>query len=204
MILANIYNSITNTRGQINAIIEVTENDTVYGYESEPVTLDELKAYAKIDFNDEDEIITGLITAARQQLEKFTALSFVPKRLTAILQNDCGGIEIPYGPVTLPLDITLITDEDGNEVDLTIRGNQFPYIESTIQWVQLIYDAGYSDLPTVLKTAIKAQAFFLYENRGEKLGFGQADSLRQYNADYVCNAARILCAKYRRTWDILS
>ena len=204
MILANIYNSITNTRGQINAVLEVQESESVYGYGSEPVTLDEVKAYCKIDFDDEDDLITAFITAARQQLEKFTGISFINKRLTAILQNDCGGIEIPYGPVILPLDTTLITDAAGNEVEICVRGNEFPYIETLINWVQIIYDAGYEDnLPTILKTAIKAQVFFLYENRGEKIGFGTGDAVRQYNPDFVCSAAQILCGKYRRVWDIM-
>jgi len=75
MINTNIYNNITNTRGQINAVLDVQEATSVYGYESEPVTLEEVKAYCKIDFDEEDTLISAFITAARENLEKYLGIS---------------------------------------------------------------------------------------------------------------------------------
>lgn len=193
MILANFYNSITNTRGQINAVLSVAETSSVYGYGSEPVSLAEVKTYCKIDFDDEDELLEELIISAREELEKYCGLSFIPKRLTVQLQNDCGGIEIPYGPVYGTIDTTLITDSADDEVSIDILGgSDYPYIVTPINYVQLIYDAGFIVLPTVLKTAIKAQVFYLYENRGENP-----------DLDYICKDAVKRCAKYRRVWDIM-
>ncbi len=204
MINTNIYNNITNTRGQINAVLDVQETTSVYGYESEPVTLEETKTYCKIDFDEEDSLISAFITAARENLEKYLGISIIQKRIICILQNDCGGIELPYGPIYGDIDTSLITDFDGNVVEVVISGLDYKYIVDPINWVQLIYDAGFVIVPETIKTAIKAQVFFYYENRGEKIGFGTGDSVRQYNPDFVCNAAIQLTNKYRRVWDIMS
>ncbi len=204
MINTNIYNNITNTRGQINAVLDVQEATSVYGYESEPVTLEEVKSYCKIDFDEEDSLISAFITAARENLEKYLGISIIQKRIICILQNDCGGIELPYGPIYSDIDPTLITDADGNEVeDIVILGLQYKYIETPIQWVQLIYDAGFDTVPETIKTAIKAYVFFMYENRGEKIGFGAGDSVRQYNPDFIPIAAQQLTNKYRRVFDAM-
>ncbi len=203
--MINANANSTNTRGQINAVIDVQETTSVYGYGEEPVTLAEVKTYCKIDFDEEDGLLTGFITAARTNLEKWLGICIIQKRIITILQNDCGGIELPYGPIYGDIDSTLITDADGNEVeDIVILGLQYKYIETPINWVQLIYDAGFDVVPETIKTAIKAYVFFMYENRGEKIGFGAGDSVRQYNPDFIPIAAQQLTNKYRRVWDIMS
>lgn len=200
--MINVYDSTSNVRGQINAVLDVQFTDSIYGYGDEPVTLAEAKDYMIVDYSESDALITTLITTARQKLEKYLGISMIPKRVTAILQNDCGGIEIPYGPIYGTLDPTLITDAADNEVQIVTRGGIYPFIVTTIDYVQIIYDAGYYVLPEVLKTAIKAQTMFLFENRGERMGMG-ADGNSRYNPDYICNAAIELSANYRRVFDAI-
>lgn len=201
--MINYYpSSITNTRGQINAVLSVESTEGVYGYGDEPVSVAEAKSYMKVDYDGDDELIETFITASRMQLEKFTGLSFIPKRIIAQLQNDCGGIELPYGPVYGEVDPTLITNIQGEETQIYFAGGNYPFIITPIEFVQVIYDAGFYELPAPLKTAIKAQVFFLYENRGEIGGMGEGGNSR-YNHDYICNAALVLCDKWKRVWDAI-
>lgn len=202
--MINVYNSTSNVRGSINAVIDVQFTEGVYGYGDEPVTLAELKEYMKVDYDEEDTLISSLNTSARLLLEKKRGISMIPKRITAIIQNDCGGIEIPYGPIygSGAIDTSLITDADDQEVELTIRGYPYPFIVNQIDYVQLIYDAGFYVLPEVLKTAIKAQVMFMFENRGERMGMG-ADGNSRYNPDYICNDALVLSANYNRVFDAI-
>jgi uncharacterized phiE125 gp8 family phage protein len=64
-----------------NGVLDVKEEYPLYGY-TEPLTLADAKSYMKIDFNDEDTLITTLITSAREQLESYLGLSLVEKNLT--------------------------------------------------------------------------------------------------------------------------
>jgi hypothetical protein len=197
------WSGIYSPDAPINAVLGVQEIDTVYPYTvTEPVTVEEAKAYCKIDFNDEDELIAAFITTARQDLERFTGCSFIPKRLVVQVNNGCGGIEIPFGPVMGEVDVSLITDAAGDLIEnvfitpITPGANMngyFPYLEAPcLPYVQLIYDAGFNPLPTQLITAIKAQVFFLYENRGE-------DSSNKRTGDaYVGYAAQNLAKYYKR------
>lgn len=192
----------------INAVLDVKEELSVYGY-TEPVSIEELKQYAKIDFNDDDELIGTLLTTSRERLERYLGLSLVPKSLTVILNNEDGGIEIPYGPTPYDIDVSTILDIDGNvfeESVVVIIGNQFKYLQAPCYpYVQMSYQAGYAGqlesltaggipIPTAIISAIKADCFFLYENRGERVSKG--------GDDYISYAAKQICNKYRRNTEL--
>lgn len=184
-----------------NEILAIDFTEDLYLYETEPVSLEEAKLYMKIDddITEDDDLIDSLITSARQQLEKLTGLSFIPKTITVQLKNECGGIEIPYGPVSGTIDPTLVTDRDGNEIgDFNIYGiGGFYYLPDKTCFVQLIYTAGYGydfELPEDLKTAIKAKVFVMYDDRK-----GVKDD-RYNREDWLY---RDLCAKHRRVWDAI-
>ena len=81
--MINYYTSYTNTRGQINAVLDVQETTSVYGYGEEPVSLAEVKEYCKIDYDEEDDLLTAFITAARENLEKYLGISIIQKELSA-------------------------------------------------------------------------------------------------------------------------
>lgn len=134
----------------------------------EPVTLAEVKAYAKIDTGTtDDSIITDLITTAREQCEDFTGISIVNRTVTAVLNNDCGGIYLPYCPF---INLLSIVDEDGNTIstdDYKLSGILFPQLIYPKCKVTVVYTAGYGLPPERIKSAILQQTFYLYENRGE-------------------------------------
>lgn len=155
---------------------------------TEPLTLAEFKSWAKIEVDDDDALITGLITAARASCEGYVGLSFVSRQVTAILRNDLGNIALPYGPVG---DIVSMYDGSDTEIisdNYTISGitnkrivaprtgmywGAFQDIwsnnwnSSSADALKVTYNAGYSVLPSVFKTAIKMQCAWMYQHRGD-------------------------------------
>lgn len=70
----------------------------------EPVSVDEVKAYGRIDGGDEDELITGWIATAREAAELFTGRSFIARTLRVALDAVGGRGEWTPGYYQLPVD----------------------------------------------------------------------------------------------------
>ena len=128
---------------------------------SEPVTLQEAKDWGKIDQDTDDAIIYALITASRRICEKFSGIGFIERDIVAGINNSNGGFALPYGPITSG---PTAVDVDGNALSLVYNLGQ---IESPTGRMVVTYSAGYSLLPEDLKTALKCQFLYLYQNRGE-------------------------------------
>lgn len=67
----------------------------------EPVTLAELRAHCRVDSADEDQLLSALITAARQYCEEHTGLALVATTYTATFDAFPTGSEsiyLPRGP----------------------------------------------------------------------------------------------------------
>lgn len=128
---------------------------------SEPLSLEDAKAWGKIDQDADDDIISSLITAARRICENYSGIGFITRTVVVNINNSNGGFKLPYGPVT---NTPTAVDFIGDAIELTYNMGQ-------IQWpfgnMTVTYNAGYSSLPADLLTALKAQVLFLYENRGE-------------------------------------
>lgn len=141
---------------------------------TEPLTLQQAKDYLRVTHSTEDTLITEMIVASRQAIEKVTGLSLVPSTVVALIDNSGGDIELPLGPYVKDLEIA---DEDGTEItSFELRGLQFKTLHRpTNSYIVCTYKAGYTAsafetypiLPTDLLNAIKDQVSFLYENRGE-------------------------------------
>ncbi len=157
-------------RARFNAVNDIIFDD---GSVTEPVTKGEVKAFCKLNTGTtEDTILDLLITAARQQCEAYCNIGFINRDITAVINNSCGGIYLPYGPVQ---DITSV--KDWNDETLTADEG---YTTQGTKWLQLltpckegltvVYNAGYGDdydMPGDLKLAVLQQVFYLYRNRGE-------------------------------------
>jgi hypothetical protein len=178
---------------------DVIEVEVVTDVATEPVTLAEVKQHlnlqfdtvGSLDFDDDDTKLTSLITQCREELEQYTGLSFAGKTLKAILRNECGGIEIPAGPVTA---LTSIKDVDGNTLTAvtgyTVRGNLFKWIEFPCScYLEVNYTAGYTVLPSGLKRALLEEIAFRYNNAGDQ----------DQSKNTLCNSALELAARYKRT-----
>lgn len=134
---------------------------------TEPVTLDEAKAWLKVTNTDDDDLITALITAARAICEGYTSKSFVERTVTAVLRNDLGNIKLPYGPVS---NIVGANDVDGNPVtDLSVTGVFDMRVACPLtDYITVIYQAGFSVLPKQFETGIKMQLSWMYVHRGDE------------------------------------
>lgn len=140
---------------------------------TELVTLAEIKRQCKVDFTDADNdiLLTSYGKIARASIENLIRSSIIETDITVILQNDLGGIELPWGPVDLD-SIAIIDDDDADITDYTIRGLDFPTLHSRHSYAKISYTAGYdsSTLPPDLKQAILCEAAWLYEHRGDEGG----------------------------------
>jgi uncharacterized phiE125 gp8 family phage protein len=155
----------------------------------EPVTLDDAKAHLRVDFTDDDNLITALITAARMAAEQFTRRAFITQ--TWQLTHDGfpiggGPIYVPRPPLQSVLSVQYL-DMNGNVQSLAEGTNYvldsqsepariaLPYahywpvtrLQVNAVWVQ--FTAGYGNdgttVPAPIIAAIKLMLGHLYENR---------------------------------------
>lgn len=63
---------------------------------SEPITLSEAKLYLKVDYTDEDALITSLIKSVREHVENFTGLALVAKTVEVFMDYIPERIELPF------------------------------------------------------------------------------------------------------------
>lgn len=149
---------------------------------TEPVTLAEVKAFCRIDFDyvSDDGLLNDLISASREKLEKELNLSFAEK--TLIMQWHGGITELPYAPVK---SITSVKNNESTpqEVEYTSYGLDFKsvnvnsvsdcYIIYPVGWgtnstanYNIEYIVGYDVLPKALKQALLIQIDYDYKNQG--------------------------------------
>src|SRR5687768_3624212 len=87
-----------------------------------PVTVAEAKQYARIDFDDDDAVIEGLIAAARDHLEQATGRTFVATTYKLTLDEFADNeILLPRSPI-LSVDSVLYDDRDGLQQTLSLDG----------------------------------------------------------------------------------
>jgi len=162
----------------------------------EPVTLAEAKNYCRVTTNQDDALITDLITQAREAVEKATGLCIISRIVNVWFNNPSGGFQLPYGPITYFMGLQ---DQNNNEVapaNYMLVGGQYPSLAFPI-WngLRATYQSGFDCVPKDLKIAILDQVDFDYENRG-------AD-IERYDQTGVCQKTWRACQRYTRTSPIL-
>lgn len=150
---------------------------------SEPLTLAEAKLHLRVDSDiaDDDALISGLITAARQQAEVYTRRQLVSATWTHYLDWLPGEIRLERPPLTAVTWIKYI-DTDGVQQTLDpslyqvdsygeparIRrayGAIWPSTRSQMNAVEVKFVCGYSTVPESVKRAMLLIVGNLYENR---------------------------------------
>ncbi len=149
--------------------------------DAELFTVAEFKSdYAKIDTTEEDGLISSLIVTARLMCEQYINVNFIARPVTATINNNNGGTYLPYGPIGA---ISLVSDIDGNTIPDTgykLLGSQFKKVLWPLTELIVSYTGGYAEglCPENLINAVKAQALFLFENRGDStVGMSPAAAL---------------------------
>lgn len=173
-----------------NAVVSVQDVTDESDIGNEPVTLQEVKDYLRLegfvdvdastaddlsDFDFDDDLIEDIIIpGARQLMEEKAGISLIPKTLEAILTNLCGMIEIPFGPVR---SVTSLFDSETTEIlaaNYTVVGNHWKYLKHPCyKHLKITYEAGYLagvgqwKLPAALKLDLLRLCAYMYENRGD-------------------------------------
>jgi len=159
-----------------SVLVESTEN---------PVTVEEVKEFARIDGNDEDLFIENVINAVTKLVENYLNRSLVIKTMQMITDEiNSKEIEIPYSPLQSVLSVNLI-DEENNIIEID-KNNYYVITESipgrlvfkrTINiynnlrdyaGYKIIFECGYGDktkVPKQIKLAIMQWVTMIYENR---------------------------------------
>jgi len=161
----------------------------------EPVSVDEVKAQARVDLADEDALIQGYIRAARETLERLLWRAFITQTLELTLDGWPEGSEIrlprpPLQSVTAvryitedgtlkTLDPALYVVDTASEPGRVVlkRGKSWPSETlAPAAGVKVEYVAGYgdqaSDVPEPIRQAILLLAAHWYEHR-EAVSEGQ-------------------------------
>lgn len=186
-----------------NITYDIKDVTTESGLPSEPVTLQEMKDYLRLegfvdttestteslsDFGYDDTLITNMITAARKKLERLCGISIVFHSWKVLFTNGAGDWELPYGPVQAFT--SLKTKDSVVLTEYTLRGFDFRHLELPLGDKMIIeYDAGYEDCPEEISLAIKQCVAHWYENRV----IGQMPSL-----------AKATVSSYIRPWTWLA
>jgi uncharacterized phiE125 gp8 family phage protein len=129
----------------------------------EPVTADEVKAFARVDFDDEDQVLDSLIAAAREHVEQVTGRQLVVATYDHVRDNfphGCSeGIRLPISPLHEVEGVFYISPDTGLEVELPAEeyevdtisqpgwvmpgNNGWPCPMATINAVRVRFVAGY-------------------------------------------------------------
>lgn len=163
----------------------------------EPVTVQEVKDWLRLEgftavggtelaFNDDNTLIGIIITAVREKFEKICGLTLTADRIKeAVITNQCGMIELPFGPV---LEITAAVDEDGTDIlsECTLVGNMWKHLkEPILDNMVITYTAGYGTtdleaLPSEIKLDMLKACAYYYTHRGDDPAIQKFVSLLAY------------------------
>ena len=146
--------------------IEITEGET-----EEPVTVEEAKAWMRVDYDDDNDLIEGMIKSARQSIEQFINLALVDKTVLIDVTTTCetDNIRLPFIDTIEEIDIEDIDGEDDVDVEnYKIRGAGVKVNYGG--YFSISYDIEPGEVPEGLKEAIKMEVAERYANRGENNG----------------------------------
>jgi uncharacterized phiE125 gp8 family phage protein len=155
---------------------------------SEPVTLSELKDYAKIDTTAEDAVLTIFLQAAREGAEKYTNRALLPQVITLLVDSwpDDGVLSLPRPPLISVTSVVMIAEDNSETAYSTsdytvVTGVEPGYIQLRLDStppptvtprvkhpLKITYQAGYVNaaaVPGAIKIGVLAFATAIYENR---------------------------------------
>lgn len=157
------------------------------GPAAEPVSLDDAKAWLKLDTDDEDALVTTLVTAARLHVEGTTGRALLTQSWRLVLDDwpQVGLVRLPVAPLQ---SLTAITayDINGDPVTLATDGVLWDaqaapsllylpagfgdeVILRPFQGVEIDYVAGYgtdpTEVPATLRQALLLLVAYWFEHR---------------------------------------
>ena len=144
--------------------------------QTEPVTLMEAKAHLRIDGSEEDELLSALITAAREMAEEYTRRAFITQTWELALDSASGKVYLPRPPVQTIDEIMLDGEMVAIENYIFLGENVFcpkiPLYAANPGGLVIRYISGYgsnaTDIPQAIRQAILMLITHLYEHRGDE------------------------------------
>lgn len=150
----------------------------------EPLSLADIKAQLKIDTADEDDLLTSLITTARQHLEAETGLCLMTQTLRLYLDDWPASevIHLPKTPVQT-IDAVTVYDENGHAVQASLQDHLLdgqarparlwlrnpPLPGRPINGIEIDFTAGFgtaTEVPDTLRRAMSLHVATMYAYRG--------------------------------------
>jgi len=155
----------------MNNIYEIKVNDG-----AEPISLETAKDWLRVTSEDDDVIITDLITAARKRIEAYSTRSMVAKSITLTGHVETSFM-LPYAPIS---NITAVKYLQGQIVDTGVNNWQtldpdeyqiIGYNDKQFRpQIEGVYEITYTttaNTDIALKTDLKRVLLWMYENRGD-------------------------------------
>lgn len=181
----------------------------------QPVSLEEVKAHLKVDFDDDDDLIESFIEAAVEHAEDFTGRALVEQVWDYFLDEfPSGAIELPKPPLISVDgvfyqasgseeqfdDASYVVDLAGEPARISlIDGGSWPTVSEQSNAVRVRFTAGYADgddsppavnVSPAIKAAIKLIVGSLYANR-ETVVVGQTATLIPWSAEQLLRQKRV-------------
>lgn len=171
----------------------------------EPVTLSEMKDFMKVDLTDEEDMITSMIESARVSIEKYCGIGLITKTYDYYFDKAEDVIKIPLPPlqsvttfVYNNLSYTETEISSSNYKVFTFDNNKgevvklpsYTYVTAVpdyrpfrIRFVNGFGDTA-SDVPDILKLALKLTVAHWFENRQSQEMPNEAKRLMQQYKTY--------------------
>lgn len=146
----------------------------------EPITLTEVKAHLRLDTDDEDDLLNGLITAASNLVEEYLGKTLIKKvwclQGSAVDVNGMCEIEIPNSPLLKVICVEQILPNDTRRnIRFSVK-NYFvkPVVSFRSQTPVLVtFEAGYGfypkDVPAPIRQALLTLVAHFYDSRGGQM-----------------------------------
>jgi uncharacterized phiE125 gp8 family phage protein len=163
------------------------------GVTTEPVELAEAKTWCRVKFDHEDDVITGLISAARAMLEKYCSKNLVSRDMTVLMEiNSPLDVDLPYGPVTA---ITEVKRKVPFQTDEVLETTEYELTAGKVNFrapgtYEVTYTAGYETLPMDLKMDMQRLVGWMFQNRG--IRFESDPDIQYYPAWRALAATRYI------------
>lgn len=130
----------------------------------EIVPLDYAKQFLRIDYNDDDMLIQGMVWAAIEHAETFIRRSISTKTYELTLNNGENSVMLPNPPL---VSVDSVLDDNDSAVEYELieeNGRSFINFNPNNKTV-ITYQAGYNKVPKTIEQAILILVSHFYENR---------------------------------------